>query len=146
VTKWLRGLRVAGATLITRCLAWCCTSCSHAASPLLSSPGAASATPGEKLWASTLPDGCCPVGAVSPDGTTVFVTGYVKTHFETVAYSAATGAQQWANAYQPAGYSIPRAITVSPGRGDGLRDRRRQQRKRRLPPSLMTPEPASRCG
>jgi DNA-binding beta-propeller fold protein YncE len=33
--------------------------------------------------------------------------------FETVAYNAATGARLWASAYQPAGYSIPRASAVS---------------------------------
>lgn len=118
VTKCLRRLGVAGATLITLCLAWCCTSCSPAAGRVSSSPGVASARPGEQLWASTLPGGCCPVGAVSPDGTTVFVSGYVKTHFETVAYSAATGARLWAKAYQPGLYSDPTAITVSP---DGAR-------------------------
>jgi hypothetical protein len=66
------------------------------------------------LWASKLANGVAPVEAVSPSGTTLFVSSYVKTHFETVAYNAATGARLWAKAYQPAGYSIPRAITVSP--------------------------------
>src|SRR6266851_8423523 len=59
-----------------------------------------------------------PVEAVSPDGTRLFVSGDVKNYFETVAYSDATGAQLWARAYQPATYSDPTAITVSP---DGAR-------------------------
>jgi outer membrane protein assembly factor BamB len=50
---------------------------------------------------------------------TVFVAGEVKTHWETVAYRAATGARLWATkAYQPGRYSYPVAITVSP---DGAR-------------------------
>lgn len=119
MTKCLRGIRAAAVTSITLCLAWGCTSCSAAAGRLSSSPGAAPAAPGQQLWASTLADdGCCPVGVVSPDGTTVFVSGYVKTHFETVAYRAATGARLWAKAYQPGDYSAPHAITVSP---DGAR-------------------------
>lgn len=118
MAKWLRGLRVAPATLVTLCLALCCASCSSAAVGLVSSADVASVAPGQQLWASTVPGGCCSVGAVSPGGTTVFVSGYVKTHFETVAYSAATGAQLWAKAYQGGEFSVPRAITVSP---DGAR-------------------------
>ena len=118
VARWPRGFRIAGTTLVTLCLAWCCASCSTAASRLVSSADVASATPGQQLWASTLPGGCCSVGAVSKDGTTVFVSGYVKTHFETVAYSEATGAQLWAKGYQGGEFSVPRAITVSP---DGAR-------------------------
>ncbi len=81
-----------------------------------------SATPGEQLWASTLPGGTATAEADSPDGMRLFVAGYLGTQqsFETVAYSAATGAQLWAKAYQAAGssYSYPAAITVSP---DGAR-------------------------
>jgi DNA-binding beta-propeller fold protein YncE len=116
--KWLGGVRVAGATLITLCLAWCCTSCSPAASRLSASSSVASATPGKQLWASTLRDAAEPVEAASPDGTRLFVSGDTKVGFETVAYSAATGAQLWARAYQPATYSNSTAITVSP---DGAR-------------------------
>jgi PQQ-like domain len=119
VKKCVCGSKVAVATFITLCLAWCCTSSSPAASRLPASASVASATPGKRLWTSTLPDdGCCPVEAVSPDGTTVFISGYVKTHFETVAYSAATGARLWAKAYQAESFSNPTAITVSP---DGAR-------------------------
>jgi DNA-binding beta-propeller fold protein YncE len=52
----------------------------------------------------------------------VFASGYVTTHFETVAYNGATGARLWAKAYHlwakgfgPGDYSVPRAIAVSPG-------------------------------
>ncbi len=147
-TNCLRGLRVAGATLITLCLAWCCSSCSPAAGRqpdvrhplgqgaqqhsqqhpqlLLSSPGVVSARPGQWLWASTLPGVASTVPgeagsveAVSPDGARVFVTGgYGSTHFETVAYRAATGARLWAKSYQGAGRPYTTAITVSP---DGAR-------------------------
>jgi hypothetical protein len=46
----------------------------------------------------------------------VFVWGHVKTHFETVAYRAATGARLWARSYQPGRFGLidhPVAITVS---------------------------------
>jgi DNA-binding beta-propeller fold protein YncE len=74
-------------------------------------------TPGQRLWASKLAGACCSVGAVSKDGT-VFVSADVKAHFETVAYSGATGARLWAKAYQGREFNFPRAITVSP---DGSR-------------------------
>jgi sugar lactone lactonase YvrE len=78
-----------------------------------------SARPGEQLWASTLPGGAASGEAVSPDGATVFVTGgYGTTHFETVAYRAATGTRLWARSYQAAGNIYTTAITVSP---DGAR-------------------------
>ncbi len=127
VAKCLRGLRVAGAAVLALGLAWCCASCSPAAGRRGHPVGVASAGPGRQLWASTLPGACCLVGAVSPDGTTVFVSGFVEafrdrrlvnTHFETIAYRAATGARLWASSYQPSGYRRPVAITVSP---DGAR-------------------------
>jgi len=137
VTKSLRGLRVAGATVLALCLAWCCTSCSPAARRVTSPTGVASARPstavatspkttsGRQLWVNSLRGAYGGVGAVSPDGTTVFVSGLVqgrrvKTHYETVAYRAATGARLWASSYQPGGnlYSYPVALTVSP---DGAR-------------------------
>jgi DNA-binding beta-propeller fold protein YncE len=55
---------------------------------------------------------------MSPDGKTVFVAGSVKTHFETVAYSGATGVRLWATAYKSVSSSNPAAIAVSP---DGAR-------------------------
>jgi outer membrane protein assembly factor BamB len=107
VTKRLRVLRVAA--LITLCLACSCASCS---------PDIAPATPGRQLWASRLPGGCCAVGAVSPDGTTVFVAGNVRTKVETVAYRAATGARLWVSAAHGASISGAAAIMVS---ADGAR-------------------------
>jgi hypothetical protein len=113
VTKWPRGLRLAGATLVALGLAWSCASCSAAPSRLVSSASVVSAAPGQRLWASKLAGACCSVGAVSKDGT-AFVSAYVKTHAETVAYSEATGARLWAKAYQGGEFSVPRATTVSP--------------------------------
>lgn len=110
-----RGFGVAGAVLTTLCLAWMPAAASNR---LPSSPAVASAAPGQQLWASTLPGVCCGVGAVSPDGSAVFISGYQKTHFETVAYDAATGGQLWAESYQAALYSNPTAIAVS---ADGAR-------------------------
>jgi hypothetical protein len=121
VSKCLRGLRVAGAALITLCLAWCCASCSPAAGRLPSPGPVASARPGAQLWARTVPRGAGSGEAVSPDGTTLFVAGVLKGHFETIAYRAVTGARAWARAYQPAGSTcacFPPYITVSP---DGAR-------------------------
>ena len=115
ITKCLRGLSVAGTTVITLCLAWSCTSCSPAGSRVSSWRGVASASPGEQLWASTLAAGSATAEAVSPDGTTLFVTGeVVRNNFETAAYRTATGARLWATGYRPADYSVPRAITASP--------------------------------
>ena len=59
--------------------------------------------------------------AVSPSGTTVYVTGESGNDsvFATVAYSAATGAQQWARSYTgngPSG-SAAQAVAVSPATG-----------------------------
>jgi len=76
-----------------------------------------SAAPARPLWARTLPGGAS-AEAVSPDGTRLFVVGAVKTHFETVAFNAATGARAWAKAYPASTFSAPVAIAVSP---DGAR-------------------------
>ena len=117
MTDCLRSLRIAAAALITLCLAWFCMSCSPAAGGLSTSGGVASARPGAQLWARTVLRGAGTSEAVSPDGTTLFVAGVLKGHFETVAYRAATGARVWARAYQPAS-SYPPSIAVSP---DGAR-------------------------
>src|SRR5215470_12413392 len=152
VTNCPRGLRVAGATLITLCLACCCTSCSPVASRLSSSPrlkstpcppgGAAghgpadrvaarspqsgghrvvSSAPARQLWASTLRGAAAVAEVLSPDGSRLFVLGYVGPwmKIETVAYSTATGAQLWARTYPPRNSGGPgEVIAVSP---DGAR-------------------------
>jgi hypothetical protein len=111
LTKSLRGLAVAGATLTTLCLA---------AVPALAagqpaSARATSAAPGDQLWASKLADGTAITETVSPDGTTVYVTGYDRAQdFKTVAYSAATGNQLWATTSQLATYNFAHSIVVSP--------------------------------
>ena len=57
--------------------------------------------------------------AASPDGRTVFVTGYSASHtsgydYATVAYNAATGAQLWVKRYTgPAGDDFAHSVTVS---------------------------------
>lgn len=146
LTRCLRGVRVASAALITLGLAWCCASCSSAAGRVSCPPaagraswsaGVPSARPstaaatspapasGTQLWASSLPGAYGGVGAVSPDGSTVFVSGLVqgrlvKAHYETAAYRAATGARLWASSYVSnekfPGYPV--ALAVSP---DGAR-------------------------
>jgi len=80
---------------------------------------------GKLLWtasydtASTAQNDATAV-AVSPDGSTVFVTGYVtggngtfSTDPSTVAYNAATGAQLWSSTYN-APYGRDWALAVSP--------------------------------
>jgi hypothetical protein len=64
--------------------------------------------------------------AVSPSGKTVFVTGESDSkdflaQYATVAYNAATGAQQWIKLYygpgSDNGYSLGYAVAVSPTSG-----------------------------
>ena len=59
--------------------------------------------PARQLWASTLWGGSAFAEALSPDWTRLFVLGHVGSAVksETVAYSTATGAQMWADAYPP---------------------------------------------
>ena len=57
--------------------------------------------------------------AVSPSGSTVFVTGtglygFSAQEFATVAYNAATGAQLWVKSYNRPGYDYANALAVSP--------------------------------
>jgi len=80
---------------------------------------------GRRLWASRYsgprlrrPDGADSV-AVSPDGSTVFVTGSsagrgTGSDYATVAYSAATGKQLWASRYNGGPYDQAFAVTASP--------------------------------
>lgn len=72
------------------------------------------AVTGAQLWTATYGAQAAATGiAVSPDGSTVFVTGSMRpsgsdssTDFATVAYDAAAGTQLWARLYQgPAGTS-----------------------------------------
>jgi hypothetical protein len=89
-------------------------------------PSASAATGGTQLWAARYNgrgnnyDDASALG-VSPDGSTVFVTGYAYgTYYEdyaTLAYSASTGAQLWASLYDgpgPGGDDAASALGVSP--------------------------------
>jgi outer membrane protein assembly factor BamB len=69
------------------------------------------------VWASTLRGGTAVAEALSPDGTRLFVLGYVGPAVKsgTVAYSTATGAQLWAQTYPPENAGGPdEVIAVSP--------------------------------
>src|SRR6266487_2155972 len=114
--KCLGGLRVAGATLITLCLAWCCTSCSPAVSRLSASSSVASVTPGKQLWASTYQPATYsnPTAiTVSPDGARVYVTGDTAKGGATVAYDTRTGKQLWARRATLTAYAASE-LAVSP--------------------------------
>ena len=77
------------------------------------------AATGAQLWAKRYSsNGGANSVAVSPDGSTVFVTGPVfrsdrGTGYGTVAYSAATGAQLWAKGHVGAVGAVPRAVAYS---------------------------------
>ena len=83
---------------------------------------------GTQVWASSYAHGAASEAhsvAVSPDGTTVFVTGASDNVFEgsafaTVAYRASSGAQLWASRYRGKlpGFDSARQLAVSP---DGTR-------------------------
>ena len=87
------------------------------------------ASPGTQLWAERYnhPSGNQSVAnsvAVSPNGSTVFVTGYsydnVRSYdYATVAYNAATGAQLWAIRFNGAGNGndAAQSVAVSPDGG-----------------------------
>ena len=70
------------------------------------------AVPGSQLWASLYSGGFARAVAVSPGGSTVFVTGTIAT----VAYNAATGAQRWAIRYSGPASALDEAaaLAVSP--------------------------------
>lgn len=79
-----------------------------------------SAATGAQQWVARYeiidPDGDPAVGAVSPDGTTVFVTGTsTVSDYATVAYNAGTGAQLWVARYAgvAGGGSYASAVAVS---------------------------------
>jgi len=89
-----------------------------------------SATAGRQLWVSRYnrPDGAAESVAVSPDGTTVYVTGSIQgrtgfDNYATVAYSAADGTQLWVRRYKGDAWSVAvspdgTAVFVT-GSGDG---------------------------
>jgi WD40 repeat protein len=85
------------------------------------------ATTGSQLWVKRYDDGLGNNGnseaaevAVSPDGSTVFVTGTSLSatkgyDYATIAYNAATGAQRWAARYNGvSGGNYAHALAVSP--------------------------------
>lgn len=79
-------------------------------------------TTGARLWTASYrgPTGTSGAAAitVSPDGSTVFVTGSAGSNgsqvYATVAYDAATGAQLWVATYTPAGAAFAGSVVVSP--------------------------------
>ncbi len=87
------------------------------------------AATGRQLWVSHYngPDGAAESVAVSPGGTTVYVTGSIQrrtgNEFATVAYSAADGTQLWARRCNSDAWSVavsPDGTTVFvTGSGDG---------------------------
>jgi outer membrane protein assembly factor BamB len=95
--------------------------------PVRSATIAYDAGTGAQLWAEVA-SGNTGTGshelAVSPDGSAVYVTGWLgqgspTSSFTTIAYDATTGAQLWARSYQgPGKLSVPEAIALSP---DGSR-------------------------
>jgi hypothetical protein len=91
------------------------------------------ATTGAEIWTASYDGGCgCPDGgdgasdlAVSPDGSTVFVTGTIQVPgtdpsggplFDdaTVAYDAATGAERWVSPYDGGPSDLATSVAVSP--------------------------------
>jgi outer membrane protein assembly factor BamB len=91
--------------------------------PAATVPGAA-AVPGAQLWIKRYngpangSDGAESV-AVSPSGSTVFITGDSSGDYATVAYNAATGTQRWAKRYNGPGDGNDQvtSLAVSPGGG-----------------------------
>src|SRR5437762_3149387 len=85
---------------------------------------ASAATAGSQLWAKRygiFGDATAQSIGVSPDGATVYVTGYANGtgsgyDYATVAYDATTGVRQWTKTYNGPGNStdVPSAIRVSP--------------------------------
>jgi outer membrane protein assembly factor BamB len=83
----------------------------------------AAASPGTQLWMKLYANrgnGGASSAAVSPNGSTVFVTGYTTTakgaaDDTTVAYNSVTGAQRWAKSYGgPGGTDKAVSVAVSP--------------------------------
>jgi len=78
-------------------------------------------SPGAQLWVARYDNpgnGGATSVAASPDGKTVFVTGYTTTasgteDYTTVAYNAATGARLWAARYTDPGHTTDQAYSVA---------------------------------
>ena len=92
----------------------------------------AAASPGTQLWMKLYANrgnGGALSAAVSPNGSTVFVTGYTTTargaeDDTTVAYNSVTGAQRWAKSYGgPGGTDRALSVAVSPNGKDSVRHR-----------------------
>jgi outer membrane protein assembly factor BamB len=76
------------------------------------------AATGKQLWATRPGGGIAPAHAVvvSPDSSTVFVTGVDTRAYDTIALNASTGANLWESFYQPIHFAKPsvRSLAVSP--------------------------------
>jgi WD40 repeat protein len=88
-----------------------------------SGPSLAAASPGAQLWVKRYDNrgnGGANSVAVSPNGSTVFVTGYTTTasggtDYTTVAYNSVTGTQRWVKNYDDGGIgSRAFSVAVSP--------------------------------
>ena len=113
---------------------------------LLTAPAGASygtvaygAAAGTKLWfqqyetpSATVLNDFAAALAVSPDGTQVFVTGAANDAYGTVAYAAATGAQQWVRAVPPRVLQQRQLRRGEPGRVHGVRHRHRRLSAQKL--------------
>jgi hypothetical protein len=101
------------------------TGASHSSHGQDASTVAYAAATGSKLWTAQY-DGPAGTGnsptsmTVSPDGSSVFVTGQTKTTaaqfvYSTQAYHAASGARIWAKTYGgPAGFGLAESVVVNP--------------------------------
>jgi hypothetical protein len=79
---------------------------------------------GAELWVSRHLDGGALDVAVAPDGSSLFVTGYVARFdqrygtiswdYGTIAYDPATGAEDWLGLYDPTDDDAADAVRVSP--------------------------------
>ena len=87
-------------------------------------------------WATPYPGGHLVANAASPDGSTVFATGWIGAYdartFLTIAYDAGTGERLWAKTYGGGQQDQGASLAVSP---DGVhRLRRRHPHHRRGDP------------
>ena len=83
-------------------------------------PSLAATSPGTQLWAARYDNtgnGGATAAAASPNGKTVFVTGYTTAgsteDYTTVAYNDATGTQLWAARYNDPGHTTDQAYSVA---------------------------------